>query len=141
MTAVMADPVVALMGVLKGDGNVAALAGESVFGTMLPEAMDTSMPAYALVVRQAGGGSLGSGFESWGDQRFDVFCYGGDTVQARGLWRAVYAVMKPLTPVVSAGVKLMWARSAGGPTPLIDPDVGWPYVLSTWQVLLTEVPA
>lgn len=135
----MPDPVKALMSVLAANADVAALVSTRVFGGELPESQATSMPRLCLVVTHAGGGHFGTSWQNYTDLRFDVFSYGATRHEAAQLWRAVHRALKGLRHTVSASVRLHWARQAGGPIPLRDPDTDDPYVLSTWQVLISEV--
>lgn len=136
------DPILAVMALLAADTDVAALVSGRVYGMELPEADDVSMPRYALVVTLAGGNLLTGGtWSEYGDPRFDVFAYGATRLEANQLYRAAHVALKAMTRVKHASVLLHWARPAGGPIPLRDPDTTWPYVLSTWQVLLSEVAA
>lgn len=136
----MPDPVIALKTYLAADADIAALAGAHVYGNELPETLDTEMPTFAVVIVHAGGGSMGLGFEDFGDFRFDVFAYGPTRYEANRLWRAVHRCLKQLSRVVRDETLLHWAKPAGGPNTLNDPDTKWPFTLSTWQVLLAEVP-
>lgn len=133
------DPLIAVIAYLKGDADVTAITGDDVYGNRLPEALDPVMPRFALLVTHAGGGALGTGWQDWTDLRFDLTAYGPTEYEANRLWRAAHRCMKQLAHAVSGGVLLHWARQAGGPNALRDPDTTWPYTVSSWQVLLSEV--
>lgn len=137
----MPDPVKALMAFLAADTDIAALVSGRVFGGELPETEIADMPRSCIVITHAGGGSIGAGWVNYTDLRFDVFAYGATRLEAARLWRAVHRALKLFHREVWETVLLHWARQAGGPTPLRDPDTTFPYVLSTWQVLLSEVAA
>jgi hypothetical protein len=135
------DPVSAVMAYLAADSDIAALAGARVFGGELPETEATSMPRGAIVVRESGGGFLGAEWQEYGDVRLDVITYGAIVDDASDLARAVRRRLKAMTRNVSETALLHWAKPDGGALPLRDPDTGWPYVVSSWQVLLAEVAA
>lgn len=137
----MPDPVKALMLLLLADADVAALVGSRVFGGELPEAEAVSMPRSCLVVREAGGGLLGTGWQQYTDVRFDVFAYGATPRDASILWRAVHRRMKTFARARYGSTLLHWAKPDAGPLPLRDPDTEAPYVFTSWQVLLAEVAA
>lgn len=137
----MPDPILALMAQLTDDSDVVSLAGTRIYGEM-PESDAALMPRPSLVIRHAGSSnSFGNGWCEYGDLRFDVVAYGDTTYTAGALWRAVHRCLKGMAREVREGTLLHWARPAGGPTSLYDPDTQWPFVLSTWQVLLSEVQA
>lgn len=137
----MPDPVKAVMTYLAADSDVAALIAGRVFGGDLPQAQAASMPRACVVVREAGGGLLGSSWEDYGDIRLDVFAYGATPHEAAQLRRAVYKRLKAMTRTVSETVLLHWAKLDGGPIPMFDVDTTWPYVWTSWQVLVNEIVA
>lgn len=135
------DYVEALRLFLLADENVAAAISGRGFGGEVPPAEDKHMPRAAFLIRQAGGPqAIGSGYAKFGDQRVDVNCYGATPKSANDLYRTVYPALKQLRRQVIAECFLHWAIKGGGPTPLRDPDTDWPYVFSSWQVLVGEVP-
>lgn len=137
----MPDPVEAVLAFLGADTDIAALISTRAFGGELPEAEQPSMPQLCLVVREAGGGLLGTGYEQFTDIRFDVLTFGATRPEASELWRAVHVAMKRILRVKVGGMLLHWAKQSGGPTPVRDPDTQHPYVVSSWQVLISEVAA
>lgn len=135
------DTVEALRQFLLADTDVADLIGTRAFGGPLPRDEAAQMPRYALRVNRAGGLQVfGQGYNEFSDYRFDVRCYGATAPEADRLFRRVQPALKHLRRQVVSGCLLHWAKSAGGPYPLVDPDAGWPMVVSSWQVLVAEVP-
>lgn len=138
-TTPIPDLLVALVAHLEADTAVAAAVGSRVYGAELPPSETDAQPRAAIVVRYAGGlGQYGRGWQQWGDRRIDTLCYGADPAAAGGVFNALHPAMKQLEREAYADVLLHWARQAGGPLQLRDPDTNWPLVLSTWQVLASE---
>jgi hypothetical protein len=139
----MVDLVGAVVAFLKADGGVAALAGTRVYGGELPksESATPPMPRAAAVVKEAGGGVLGQAYQEHGDVRLDVICYGATPYEASRLSGAVYTALKNLKRVKITGVLIHWATASSKATGARDPDTDWPLSVSSWQVLVAEIPA
>jgi hypothetical protein len=135
MTAA-ADPIAGLIGILLSDGDVATRSGSRVFGGDVPEG--TEMPQACVVLKAAGGGLIGRGFQNYGDTRIDVYCYGESLKQAHDVNLAVYGALKHLRSQISEGVQIKWARAASKGVSGIDPTTQWPTCVSSWQVLAGE---
>lgn len=136
------DPVEALLEVLKADETILSLVGARVFGGELPAEEVDRMPRRCIVLAPAGSlGAFGRGFQRYGDQRFDVFCYGSAPREAHRVWIAVYQAFKHLRPTVKASCRIYWANAAGGPIPLRDPETEWPFTAGSFQVLVGELAA
>lgn len=136
----MPDVIKALIDYLLADATVSGLVGSRGFGGELPRAETDSMPRAAFVVRRSGGfQTIGSGYQEYGDSRYDVQCYGATPEQADELWRAVFTSLKTMRRTKQSGCLLHWAREAGGPLPIRDLDADWPYVISSWQIMTAEV--
>lgn len=141
-----ADPLLALIAFLKADSTIDDLTNGRVFGVELPE-KDTAtsfaienMPIGAIVLRPSGGAQLiGNAYQRFGDGRVDVVCYGAKPRSARTLYLAAHGALKHLKRSTWAECVLHWARPAGGPLSLRDPDTEWPFTLSVWQVLANEL--
>lgn len=134
------DILAAVVALLAADTDVAELAATRVYGGELPPGEAPSQPRTAVVVRAAGSsGSVGGGYQQFGDRRYDIFTYGATPAEADHLGRAVYGCLKHLRREVWESVLLHAARPAGGPNSLRDPDTGWPYSLATYQVVAAEV--
>jgi hypothetical protein len=134
------DYVEALRLFLLDDDDVAELVDTRGFGGELPVQEAEEMPRTAIVIREAGGGVLGTGFQAYGDQRVDVLAYGATPLEASDLYRVIQPALKQLARVVFAECLLHWARRAGGPVPMRDPNTDWPFMYSSWQLLVAETP-
>lgn len=135
------DLIAALLSFLKGDTDVAALIGRQAFGGELPKSAIATMPSACVVLAHGGGaGAFGGGGQAYGDRRVDVRAYGATQHEAASVWNAVYAALKNLEHDDAARCHILWAKEAGGPIPLRDPDREWPYMWSSWQVLMSEIP-
>ena len=136
----MTDPIGALVAYLKVDTAVATLASTRIYGAELPksEIENASNPRAIVVVKQAGGGMLGLAYQQYGDIRADVACYGSTPFNASALYGAVYDALKELRREVYASTLLHWAQSSARGTQGRDPDLDWPVVFSSWQVLAAE---
>lgn len=136
------DPIAAVMAVLAADDTVSALVGSRVFGAELPEGENQSMPRAAVVVKGAGGpGSPGGGYQNYGANRIDFFCYGATPHEAWAVYLAVYGAMKQMRRQASAGVLLHSADCTSKGASGRDPVKQWPMTLTSFLVLASEVAA
>lgn len=136
----MVDPIAALRGFYLAQSDVAALVGTRVFGGEIPPSETRNMPRQCLLIQDAG--SLGTFGEAnrFGDVRIDLACYGATAYEAWQLRQTVkLATKERLRRVVHEGVLLHWMVQAGGVGHLVDPQTGWPYHLTSWQLLAAEV--
>lgn len=148
----MPNRIAALVQVLKDDPTIAPKTGARVFPNELPDQVVNRMPLFALVIRPAGGGAaFGGGLQDFSDQRVDIHHYGATPKGAYELYTLTAQVLKHL-PRRSVGDTLLhWARPAGGPNQMREPQAGWPggvpddsihwpFVVASWQVLAADVP-
>jgi hypothetical protein len=135
------DYVLGLRAFLLGTGDVIALVQERIFAPEVPQGEADDMPRKCAVLRPAGGGILTSNsYMQLGDPRIDIFSYGETPYEADRVHRAVYGALKQMRRNVQGEALLHWAKPSTAGLPLRDPDTEWPYVLSSWQVLVAEVP-
>lgn len=107
----------------------------AVYGVRLPRAAAGSMPRKTIVVRGAGGGYLGAGaYMPTIDERIDVRSYGVSAEEARALASSVSTLMHVADDERLDAGRIMWCQRSGGPTDLAEPDTGWPFTLTSWQV-------
>lgn len=132
------DPIVGLRAYLLADDDVAELAGDDVFGGGIPEGLNETMPAPVVTLSPAGGAGIGDHTPLYGSSRVDVRSWGKTGYEASLLSLAVSAALRALEQGSYGGVKVLWARPASSGLALVDPDTGWPFVLSTWQVLVAD---
>lgn len=140
----MPDGLLPIETFLKADAPVAALVTGRVFGFVLPEDEAGDMPRKCVVLAPAGGRSLGPSARSYsgfGTLRVDVKHYGETANEAYKVELAVWEAMKFSRRYGVAGEGgIFWATVEGGPTgPLHEPDVQWPFFLTTYLVRISEV--
>jgi len=135
----MPDSLEALVTYLRNDDGVASLCEGRVWRPELPNA--DGMPQPTVVVRRSGGGVLvGAGsYLSVHDERIDINAYGSTPGEAAKVSSAVFAALKSLRRQVSDETLVHWAIPEMAPMSLRDPDTEWPYEVSSWQVLISEV--
>lgn len=134
------DPLGAVLAVLAGDSRVDALVSGRVFGGELPAQQVAAMPQPAIVIRGSGGvAALGGGDLPIVPQRLDLYAYGAEPYDARMLYATAHLALKAVHQRVVNGTRLYWCQPAGGPLDLRDPDREWPYTLSAWQILVSDV--
>lgn len=136
----MPDPIEALRAFLRADAAIDGRVDGRVFAGELPRKETEQMPREAVVIRPGGGpDAIGGGYQSYGDLRLDVLCYGSTPHNAWLLHLDVHAALKDLKRKVFAETLLHWARpSVKGQTGR-DPEKDWPLTLSSWQVLASEI--
>ena len=149
------QPLAATIAVLRKDPSISQLTGDWIFAPRLPKRPGSdeledyvaeAMPRHCLVVKRAGGGSLGPGargYHDWRVSRLEVFSYGTTPYDADLLDAQVHDFFTNLTQRVEGDTILRDAVVSGGPIDLLDPDTHWPYVLSVYDLSAspnTEVP-
>jgi len=132
-----ADPSEGIALYLKHDETVAFVTGGRVFRPELPKIEVKYMPRSCAIVRPAGGGNLvGSrDFLPVTDSRLDVVCYGSSRLEAESVARECARALKTLTLSKWGHAKLYWARIAGNPNSVIDPETNWPFAVVVTQVM------
>lgn len=138
MTTYAADPIVALMEIVKRCDGFSALTGGRVFGAELPEAEQSSMPRACVVVSAVGLGSAPPGAADYRNilwTRLDVRAYGAN-MQTAGtlsatLDRGIYAWDRETV----AGIVVWGAKRVAGPVQYRAAPGDWPVVVRTYDVL------
>lgn len=131
----MADPVAALVEILKADIDVAALTGAFVFGGELPAAVTADMPRRAIVLRASGGSSLtANSFVEHDTQRIDLFAFGATPLDAGQLADLAALKFRRVQRIVSASTLVHWVKSAGGYSSGREPVTEWPRAFRSFQV-------
>lgn len=136
------DVVAAIVQLLRQDAEVTALAGQRVYGVRLPASESQHMPRGAVVVSRGGGG-IGLGNRSYvqiENSRIDVRCYGLTDYEAKQLDAAAHAVLKGWRGGPVGDCFLYPARIEIGPVDLLEPEVEWPLVWQSYQVMASETP-
>lgn len=143
----MADPVAALVAILKAEPTAAAAAGlgtpARVFGGELPAGETAAMPRRAIVLRASGGVSLtGGSYAEHDTMRVDLFAYGETPAIAATLnaWAAL--ALRRVERRKAAGTLVHWVRPAGGYSSGREPVAEWPRAFQSFQVFhaLESVP-
>jgi hypothetical protein len=156
------DRIVAIMTVLGADPDVAALVQGRVYRNRIPDFQIGKMPRNLLIVRpNGGGGGYGGGYMQLSDQRVEVLAFGHSEESTYAIYLAVHALLSQLTRRTVGDCVLHCCNKVGGPISLFDPglmlpepprlDVAisargadpttyWPYTLSAWQVVASEIP-
>ncbi|WEK00596.1 MAG: DUF3168 domain-containing protein [Candidatus Sphingomonas phytovorans] len=132
----MADLVGAVAALLAADAGIAAIVGARVFGGELPPGETQHMPRRVIVLKPSGGFSMtGASYVEADTQRLDLFAYGATVREASDLCGAAAAVLRRIDRVVSAGVLIHWAQSAGGFLTGREPVTDWPRAWQSFQFL------
>lgn len=141
----MLDAMAALREFVQDDVTLMALLGEStapedsdgktwaaadrVVVNRLPrkllEASDTYHPPKMIVLRH-GGGPPKADLLPTEDLRVQVLCYGESDFQADRVRRQLWTLFVNADRKCFGGVLLHRINVAGGPVPLVDPDIVWP---------------
>lgn len=130
-----ADIITALRDLLAGNGDVAALAGDRVFGVELPADEAGFMPRNCVVIKPSGGVSLAAGtFLEHDTPRIDVFSYGSTPFEAEALRRICRRALVNVRRRVVSGCLIHWIEPAGGFSAERDPDAAWPRAFQSYQV-------
>lgn len=133
------DLMSALKAILLADSTVANLVVKRV-GMEVPEADAKNMPVAAIVLKPAGGPKDG-GYQTTGNQRVDVICYGESLAESWTVYLAVYTVLNAIERELSQGVLVHSADVQAKGATARDPLKQWPVTYSSWLVLASEVPA
>lgn len=137
---VITDPIAAVVRFLKSDVDTAAMVGTRVFGGELPLTENASMPRCAVVIRNAGGGLLpiSSSYVRVNDIRLDTYCYGTTPSQAFRVYRCVAGALKQMPRNLQGQTLLHWARTAAGPSNVVEGPTEWNVTYSSWQIFYAE---
>jgi len=132
----MADPVGALVAILRADTIIAAALDARVFGGELPADETAHMPRRAIVLRASGGTSLmGGSFVETDTVRIDLFAYGATPKEAGDLAMSAALVLRRVRRQVAAGTLIHWINNAGGYSSSREPVTEWPRSMQSFQVL------
>ena len=136
------NPLQAIIDLLKADPVVLHAVGEiTVYGQTVPAItgeIDSewakAMPRRVVLVREVGGlAKTGVGPLSW--PRFDVRCYGADPGGAWDASELSHQIFNRLFGKVNRVAGVVAVTLNAGPTSGREPDTGWAYSMSTYDVL------
>lgn len=135
MHEAVADPVGAVVALLLGDADVAALVATRGFGGELPASETDDMPRAAFVVKASGGVAInGQGFAEYDSQRVDLYAFGATPAEAAGLADLCGLKLRRARRQVAAGTLVHWVQSAGGFSSGREPVTDWPRAWRSFQV-------
>lgn len=136
------DYLAAFQGYLQGVSDVSSAVGTRVFVSEIPNSEEVNMPRACAVLAMGGGGLLlnAGSYLPVGDRRLDVRCYGRTPYEAWQVYAAVHNALKFMTRTTVGGATLFWATLDAAEQSLRDPDVHWPFIFSSWQVLVADLP-
>jgi hypothetical protein len=137
------DVIGALVSIVSSDAGVtAALGTGDVYGDELPDGVTSGSPSPNVVIRIAGGGSVGGPDKQWGDVAVAVDTYDVTTKKAHDLYdlvrTALAAVNRETVTVDGTPVLIHDADETVRGITGRDPDTKWPTCVGLWQVLTAE---
>jgi len=121
----MMDVIEALIGFLKADAGVAALASTRIYGAVLQRDEIKQMPRKTAVLRYAGGIEHNR-FSPIAEPRVDIWSYGETDYEAGRLDRAIYDALKGLDRKTTNNTLLHGVALSGGPLMMHDSETEWP---------------
>lgn len=132
------DVIKALVAHLKEDVPTNTAASGRIFGAELPRGETANMPRASIVLRSAGGPS-NRGTLTLEDLRIDMRCYGATAFEANRLYRTAYTALRFGQRIVQGDTLVHSATPESGPISLREPELEWPFELSSWRVKLALV--
>lgn len=133
------NPVIAIIDFLQADAQVTTVMAARVFGAELPPAEVSNMPRECAVIKASGGPGSDMGYMKTNRNRYEIRTYGRTPLTAWDAHLAVHDALKQMVPTVTNNTKLNNAVQVQGPMQLRDPDVNWPFVLSSYSISASEV--
>lgn len=113
---------------------------DRVYRPELSKGQSSAMPEATIVIRPAGGYTLFRDTNApIGDPNLDLYCYGSTWFEAEQLANSTIPILRQLRTGTYRSTRLYWARIAGGPLPVQDPETNWPCSLLTVQLAFREV--
>ena len=132
------DPTAAVVAYLLGRTDVANLVGVRVYGVEIPGEEIVNMPQKLVAIKPTGGG-VHRGYAHYSVGRFDVLSYGETPFEAQRVELVVRDTLKNMPRATANHTVLEWASVEGGPLALRDPDAHWPFVLTVYNVMSSDV--
>lgn len=134
----MTDLIEGLKAFLLADPGVSSLT-TNVFDEEIPVNRDKDMPFKCVIIRAGGGSNTFGKTLPIGDSRVNFLSYAETPHLAATLDGAVYNALKNLTPSIWAHTYIHWCKQLVGPIGLRDTSLQWPYVVSSWQALASDI--
>lgn len=126
----MTDESAALRSMLEADGVLTALIGQRLWAeTDVPATgyQPSQGPAICFKVR----GGTDDYTDALQHDSFQFKCYGATPLLARECYRALHAALQNKQAVL-----IRWARREILGQLLLEPETGWPYVLTAYKVMI-----
>ena len=133
------NPIAAIIDFLQADARVTTVMAARVFGAELPPDEVSNMPRECAVIKVSGGPGSDMGYMKTNRNRYEIRTYGRTPLLAWDAHLAVHDALKQMVPNVTNSTKLNNAIQVQGPMQLRDPDVNWPFVLSSYSISASEV--
>jgi hypothetical protein len=133
----MIDLMFGLIGILKADLGVKALAGSKVYGDEIPREQIDKLPSKMIAIVQAGGVETNQS-SSTISARYDIWCYGESKYEAGKLARAVYDAAKAVSRITISAMLIHSISLSGGAMPYRDIDTGWPAIIRSVSVIADD---
>jgi len=124
---------------LKADSGVVAEVGTNIYG---PPGLPNNFAITKAVMFLGDGGSWDEALPV-ADGIFQVRCYGETAAEARSVWRTVAAALHHTYGNITVGAEtwgLGYAVLVSGPADMMEPEIGWPFVLGTFVLRFVRVP-
>ncbi len=132
------NPISAVIDFLQADAEVLAQVGTKVFAPEVPKTETEAMPQKCIVL-QANGAPADRGRIRLMKIRLEFRAYGATPFDAWGPYLAAYDAFKHMQSNVQGTVLLLDAEMVEGPFDLRDPDLDWPFVMGTVNLMAAEV--
>ena len=136
------DYMAAFQSYLQNTSEISSVVGTRIFVSEIPKSEIVNMPRACAVLGFGGGGLLTSGqsFVPVSDRRIDVRCYGRTPFEAWQVQAPIHNALKFMPRTTIGGAALLWASLDTAEQQLRDPDMEWPFIFSSWQVLVADIP-
>ena len=141
------DPLDAMIELIQGSPPH-TLAGDRIFGPVLPTSKKDGMPRATVVVRATGASRQR---RNWGSEKYvriDVRSYGRldredeyVSSESYDLDRQIFEYLTTLSrpQEMTNGCLIYSVNESGGPSMLIEPENNWPFVLSTYDCFTSTI--
>lgn len=124
---------------LKANTAVAALVSTRIWFPEIPEDQEEAMPQKAILLQPAGG-AYAADYILLGEPKVDVRCYAQKLDDCMLIYLAVHDALKAMQRTASYGKLIMHnCTQDGGPLFLREPELNWPFMLSTWTLKASEI--
>ena len=123
---------------LKANTAVAALVSTRIWFPEIPEDQEAGMPQKAILLQQVGG-IHPADYIARSFPKIDVRCYAEKLDDCMSVYLAVHDALKAFQRSVYDKTLMHTFTQDGGPIYLREPDLAWPFILSTWTLQASEI--